>query len=46
MPYHFPYEEVFVWGISTLIFALLCLRVVVVRRQRQAEQNRNATTEK
>ncbi|GJL55119.1 MAG: hypothetical protein NPIRA02_22510 [Nitrospirales bacterium] len=46
MPYHFPYEDLFAWGIGLLIIALLCLRIVVVRRQRQAEQNRSVTTEK
>lgn len=37
MPYHFPHEDLFVWGVGLLIAALLVLRMIVVRRRSKGE---------
>ncbi len=41
LPYIFPYEDIFVWGISLLIFVLLGIRFVVGRRARRMTQDRD-----
>ncbi len=38
MPYIFPYENVFLLGIATLIVALLIYRFRVVRRRRRDQE--------
>ena len=38
MPYIFPYDNVFLLGIATLIVALLIYRFRVVRRRRRDQE--------
>lgn len=35
MPYVFPHEDLFVWGISGLILVLLIMRVAIARKARR-----------
>ena len=43
MPYGFPHEDLFVWGVVLLIAALLAVRVIVGRRRTKPD-GRNLDT--
>lgn len=35
MPYVFPYEDFFVWGVACVILGLLFVRMIVVKKQKR-----------
>ena len=45
MPYVFPYENVFIVGVSLLILVLLIVRVILRKRQQEQEQIHKQTSD-
>ncbi len=37
MPYVFPHEDLFVWGVAFVILGLLLVRVVVARKHKNRD---------